>query len=978
MKTYTKWILILGVTLLLPTVMFLRLSEAKRSESTASDSNKSPVNKVSLLAQERTTPRQAAPRVKRPQEIQSVASYQNDTSEPLRDMKPQPMRPKLLREGNPNPKIPHIHRDSPDPVVQDSITSRTLIQMQIPSPILNFDGIPFPGVACNCAPPDTDGEVGATQFVQIVNEGFQVFNKNTGASVLGPLGIQTIWTGFGGVCQNNGAGDPIALYDQLANRWLISQFAGTGVPTTECIAISTTSDATGAYHRYAFLLGTNFFDYPKLGVWPDGYYMAMNIFNASGTAFLGPQAFAFDRSQMLIGAPATFVTPGITGGSNEETFLPSDLDGTLLPPPGAPATFVFWPGGSSGDQYRVWHFHADFAVPGNTTFTPFASVPAAGFTARGADIPQLGTTSTLDAIGDRLMFRLQTRFFPDGHESSVANFTVDSAGIAAPRWFELRNVTSGPVTLHQEGTYQPDNIHRWMGSIAQDGQGNMAIGYSASSSTINPQIRYAGRLANGPLGILSQGEAHMFDGTGSQVGTGTRWGDYSAMSVDPVDNCTFWYTQEYYAVTSSFNWRTRIGTFNLCTAAPAPPLLQPAGVTLVNESCPPDNNGADPGERVTVNLAVRNIGETATTNLVGTLQPSANVLAPSGPENYGAIAPGATTSRNFAFTVDGTCGQSITLTLQLQDGTTNHGTVTYTMSIGALGPPATASYSSGDIAVPILDVATVEVPIVVPDTGVVSDINVRIRLNHTFDGDLVISLVHPDGTAVVLAGNRGGAGDNFGTGTNNCSGTPTVFDDSAANPISAGVAPFAGTFRPDQALSALNGKPSNGTWRLRVADVFALDVGTIGCVTLEITRQQFVCNTACAGAPRISTSATLSCSGPNTVANITISNSGTATATNVVLTAAMLGVVNGTPLPSTPPRTLTPGQSFVWTVTFSGAPSGLTTLKLGGTYTGGTFASSRRVNAPVCGTALFSPSNQSLTLPALLAALTSPTVLTGR
>ena len=190
---------------------------------------------------------------------------------------------------------------------------KALAPLAMPGTILNFDGIGFPGGGCNCAPPDTNGEVGATQYVQMVNEGIQVYNKTTGASVLGPIGIATLWAGFGGVCENNGHGDPVVLYDQLANRWLVSQFAGTSVPTDECIAVSTTSDATGAWNRYGFHLGTNYFDYPHLGVWPDAYYMSMNVFNAAGTAFLGPQPFAFDRAKMLLGQPATFVTTGPVG-----------------------------------------------------------------------------------------------------------------------------------------------------------------------------------------------------------------------------------------------------------------------------------------------------------------------------------------------------------------------------------------------------------------------------------------------------------------------------------------------------------------------------------------------------------------------------------------------------------------------------------------------------------------------------------------
>ncbi len=170
------------------------------------------------------------------------------------------------------------------------------------------------------------------------------------------------------------------------------------------------------------------------------------------------------------------------------------------------------------------------------------------------------------------MFRVATRFFSDGHESTVGNFTVQSGGVAAPRWFELRDTTAGPVTVFQQGTYQPDTTHRWMGSAAMDQQGNIAVGYSASSSSINPQIRYAGRLVSDPLNTLPQAEAHLFDGTGSQTGTNSRWGDYSDMTIDPVDDCTFWYRQEYYSTTTNFNWRTRIGSFKFpgCGGSPTP------------------------------------------------------------------------------------------------------------------------------------------------------------------------------------------------------------------------------------------------------------------------------------------------------------------------------------------------------------------------------------------------------------------------
>jgi hypothetical protein len=492
-------------------------------------------------------------------------SLKNDRSPALRDIPPHPVRalPAEDEEGRTDTRAA--------PSARDTVVQSTAIAAAMPAAIRNFDGIGFPGVSCNCAPPDTNGEVGATQYVQIVNEGYQVWNKSTGASVLGPVGITTIWSGFGGVCETAGDGDPVVLYDQLAGRWLVSQFAGAGTPTDECIAISTSSDATGAYFRYDFHLGTNFFDYPHLAVWPDGYYMSDNVFNSSGTAYLGPQPFVFDRARMLNGLSATFQTTAGALGSSVDPILPADVDGSTPPPANAPETFVRWPGAGA---YQTYHYHVDWVTPGSSTWTTFASPAAAGFSqvcGGGACVPQLGTTSTLDTLGDRLMFRLAYRNFGD-HESVVGNFTVASGGVSGIRWFELRGVTSGPETVFQESTYQPDTTWRWMGSAAMDHIGDIAIGFSASSSAIHPEIRYAGRLVGDALNTLGQGEATLFSGAGSQTGTSNRWGDYSDITIDPVDDCTFWFTTEYYSTTASFNWRTRVGSFTLpgCGGTPPP------------------------------------------------------------------------------------------------------------------------------------------------------------------------------------------------------------------------------------------------------------------------------------------------------------------------------------------------------------------------------------------------------------------------
>jgi hypothetical protein len=496
-------------------------------------------------------------------------SYKNDSSRPVRSLPRSARRVAgLYTEVSPNPRPVSRHRDA-----LDAVRQTRQFDSKIPGPKLNFDGIAFPGVDCFCAPPDTNGEAGLTQYVQIVNQGFQVFSKATGTALTGPLDIASLWQGFGGVCQNSGFGDPIVMYDQLANRWLISQFAGQpmDVPTDECIAVSTTSDATGSWNRYAFHLGSDFFDYPHLGVWPDAYYMSMNVFNSSGTAFLGPQPFAFDRAAMLAGNPATFVTtrdPSVFDPDND-SMLPADLDGSTPPPAGAPNPFLM--SGPFNPPWVVWRYHVDFTTPSNSTFTVGGTLNPAGFTALCLGdpdcVPQQGTTDGLDALADRGMFRLAYRNF-GSREALVGNMSVQSNGVAGIRWYEINHATAGTPSFVQQSTYQPDTTWRWMGSAAMDHFGNLALGFSASSPAMHPAIKYAARLAGDPANTLAQGEAMLFAGTGSQQGTNNRWGDYSDLTVDPVDDCTFWYTQEYYASTTSAAWRTRIGSFRLHGCAP--------------------------------------------------------------------------------------------------------------------------------------------------------------------------------------------------------------------------------------------------------------------------------------------------------------------------------------------------------------------------------------------------------------------------
>jgi hypothetical protein len=405
--------------------------------------------------------------------------------------------------------------------------------------------------------------VGATQVVQIVNESFAVFDKGTGKIAAGfPKANNTVWAGFGGGCEANNDGDPLVQYDKAANRWIITQFSVSTTPYLQCVAVSTTSDATGTYNRYAFSYGvTQFPDYPKLSVWPDAYYITFNIFN-NGQTFAGAKTCAYDRTSMLAGVAATqqcFQLSTSYGG-----LLSSDLDGAAAPPAGSPAYLVNF----GTNSLNLWKFHVDWTTPANTTLSGPTNIPVATFTAAcggGTCIPQPSTRQQLDSLGDRLMYRLAYRNF-GGHESMVVNHSVKVSGTkrsqsTGVRWYEIRS-PGGTPTIYQQGTFAPDAISRWMGSIGMDKVGNIAVGYSASSGAVYPSLRYTGRLATDPLGTL-ESENIILAGKGSQLSNLSRWGDYSALSIDPVDDCTFFYTNEYLKANGTFNWSTYIASFKL-------------------------------------------------------------------------------------------------------------------------------------------------------------------------------------------------------------------------------------------------------------------------------------------------------------------------------------------------------------------------------------------------------------------------------
>jgi PKD repeat protein len=479
---------------------------------------------------------------------------------------PRPVRAETNEDEVENETNLHESRNLPpnkflqtqDPALQEAVKDNMPVPM---APIQNFDGI---SNTWGVYPPDTQGDVGPGHYVQVVNLGFQIWNK-TGTSLYGPANLSTIWTGIPSPWNNTNNGDPIVLYDQAANRWMISQFS---LPNTTqyamLIAISQTDDPTGAWHRYVFEFGSKMPDYPKFGVWPDGYYMAINQF-ISGSSWGGVGACAFERSKMLTGDPtARMVYFDLGAASDPGGMLPADWDGTTAPVANEPNYFSYFNDWSSTTTryLKIWNFHVDWTTTTNSTFSEAASLVTASFnTVDGNVIPQSGSTVLLEALGDRLMYRLQYRNFGD-HRSMVTNHTVDANGTgrAGIRWYELRNTGSG-WSIYQQGTYSPDATYRWMGSIAMNASGDIALGYSASDATIFPSIRYTGRLAGDPLGQMTFAEQTIMAGTGYQSGTAARWGDYSMMSVDPVDDATFWYTTEYIQTSGSVSWKTRIASF---------------------------------------------------------------------------------------------------------------------------------------------------------------------------------------------------------------------------------------------------------------------------------------------------------------------------------------------------------------------------------------------------------------------------------
>jgi hypothetical protein len=517
-------------------------------------------------------------------------------------------------ESPENPQLPSFRRivsGVPDPVVQQPLPK--IDAMGGPAPMaptvgFNFAGVPISGGT----PSDSNGSVGNNQFVETVNTRFQVWNldhaTHIATSVLGPNNINTLWAGFGGPCETQNSGDPIVVYDKLANRWLISQFT-TGLSAGsyfQCVAISQTSSATGSFFRYAFAVPNGVFgDYPHFGVWSDAYYMMAHGFTSTAGSYVAGIFAAMNRTKMLAGDPTA--TWQVIFDPTEGGHMPADLDGFAPPPAGAPGIFLsLSPQGTAMFFYRM---KVDFVTPANTVKTLQAQVPVAAATGAcgggGSCIPQPGTTVTVGSLADRLMFRAAYRKFVD-HESIVISHSVDpsvSGVVSGVRWYDFRMSGIPDATcptfpcIRQQGTIADiaNGRSRWMPSIAMDTAENMLVGYSTTgkvNGSENQTIRYTGRAKNDAPGTMTAPETIIATGTANN--SNSRWGDYTSMSVDPFDDCTFWYVNQYFTTTGQWSTRVASSTWPAGVGAgQCPPTVcptRPASAPTIGAATVPSNN----------------------------------------------------------------------------------------------------------------------------------------------------------------------------------------------------------------------------------------------------------------------------------------------------------------------------------------------------------------------------------------------------
>ncbi len=473
--------------------------------------------------------------------------------------------------------------------VKDSAAQTSPLPATIPVDQLDFlgVGIGFFGYSVPDAPTDGNLSIGDNQIVQWVNVQFAVFDLN-GNNILfngNPYVAGSVL--FQGLphCGATNSGDIVAQWDKIAHRWVMYQPRFTA-PYYDCFAISQTADATGAYYTYEFPTfdnANNFPDYPKVGVWPNGYYVSHNSFFHLQN-YNGAMPCAYDRVKMLAGDPTAkgvcFLDDS-NGTLFDDGMLPADVDDASAPPTGINPVFM----GSidnfaSDSNIYYYHFHFDPVTPSNSTFDCIngaCKIAVATYTLAPSNAPQPGG-NMINTLSDRLMYRLAYRILPgpagavravkdNRKQEWLVSHAVTNNGTISARWYEFRAPTYDTTpTVFQQGTYQPDATSRFMSSLAADRAGNIAMSYTVSSSTVNPTIAFTGRAIGDPAGTMGP-ETILVPGGGAQVGTSNRWGDYYNMGLSN-DGCTFVTTGEYYMATGSFHWSTRIGKLKFANCIP--------------------------------------------------------------------------------------------------------------------------------------------------------------------------------------------------------------------------------------------------------------------------------------------------------------------------------------------------------------------------------------------------------------------------
>ena len=553
------------------------------------------------------------------------------------------------------------------------------------TPLVNIEG-----ARSGSNPHDPNGEVGIDYFVQAINGGggtqYTFYNKADASVAAGPFTLDALGSG---AC-SSGLGDPIVLFDELANRWLLSEFSAAG--NVLCVYVAQTADPIGGgYFGYTFST-PSFPDYPKYGVWHDAYYVGTNEASSA--------LYAFEREEMLLGNPATAQRFTITDPAAFPFAMipPVDHDGELAPPNGTPGIFIrhfddeaHAPGSNDpvSDLLQLWEFDVDWVTPANSSITGPIDIEISeidseqcGFSAFEC-YPQPGTGTGLDPLREVVMNLPKYRNF-GGYEVIVGNLVTDVDGTdhGGVRWFELRRSpvrgTFGPWTLFQEGTYAPDipegagvDEHRWMAGSAIDSSGNIAIGFNLSNeANIFPSLTYDGRLATDPPGVLTAGETTIIDGTASHTSS-TRWGVYSSMSVDPVDGCTFWFTSNYGSTASAPTASTRIASFKFDSCGTPTFSLS----SDINELFACVDSGADPLEEVTLSVGSLNgfsnivslaFNPALPPQVTGSIVP--DMVVPAIPANSAALnltAQAGAAPGDYPITVEGTAVDSDPRSLEI-------------------------------------------------------------------------------------------------------------------------------------------------------------------------------------------------------------------------------------------------------------------------------------------------------------------------